>query len=100
MSKGRNHKMQIHGVSQALSPQNVGGPQAARPNATTSTSRPQQAADQLEISPAAEAAVQAAEGGDVRADLVARVRSEIASGTYITPEKLDAALDRFLDESA
>ena len=32
-----------------------------------------------------------------RADLVARVRREIAEGTYDTPEKLEIALDRLLD---
>jgi hypothetical protein len=31
---------------------------------------------------------------DVRYDLVARVRQEIQAGTYDTPEKLEAALDR------
>ena len=31
---------------------------------------------------------------DVRQDLVARVRQEIQAGTYDTPEKLEAALDR------
>ena len=34
----------------------------------------------------------------MRTELVRRVRSEIAQGTYETPEKLDAALDRLLDE--
>ena len=33
-------------------------------------------------------------GVDVRQDLVARVRQEIQAGTYDTPEKLEAALDR------
>jgi hypothetical protein len=32
-----------------------------------------------------------------RADLVARVRREIAAGTYETPEKLDVALERLLE---
>jgi len=31
---------------------------------------------------------------DVRLELVARVRQEIRAGTYDTPEKLEAALDR------
>ena len=35
---------------------------------------------------------------DIRADLVRRVRREIAAGTYETPEKLAAALDRLLEE--
>lgn len=32
-----------------------------------------------------------------RADLVARVRREIAEGIYDTPEKMEIALDRLLD---
>ncbi|HKB04385.1 MAG TPA: flagellar biosynthesis anti-sigma factor FlgM [Gemmataceae bacterium] len=31
---------------------------------------------------------------DVRQELVARVRQEIRAGTYDTPEKFEAALDR------
>ena len=33
----------------------------------------------------------------IRADLVARVRREIAEGTYDTPEKLAIALERLLN---
>jgi hypothetical protein len=33
---------------------------------------------------------------EVRLDLVARVRAEIAAGTYETAEKWEAALDRLL----
>jgi hypothetical protein len=33
----------------------------------------------------------------VRRDLVARVRGEIAAGTYDTPEKFEAALERLLE---
>jgi hypothetical protein len=32
----------------------------------------------------------------IRADLVARVRREIAEGSYDTPEKFDVALERLL----
>ena len=39
--------------------------------------------------------VAALEGG-IRVGLVARVRKEIADGTYDTPEKLEAALDRLI----
>jgi len=34
------------------------------------------------------------EGAPVRVNLVERVRKEIAAGTYDTPAKLDAALER------
>jgi len=88
--------MQIHGPSQV---HGIKGPHTA-PSAGPRASRPSSAgpADQLDISPAAEAAASVAEGGEIRQDLVARVRGEIAAGTYETPEKIDAALDRFLDE--
>jgi hypothetical protein len=36
----------------------------------------------------------------IRSELVARVRKEIAEGTYETPEKLEKALGRLLDELA
>ena len=55
-------------------------------------------AAQLDISPAGQAAAEAVERGELRSDLVARVRSEIAAGTYESGEKLDVALDRLLNE--
>lgn len=97
--------MQINGTSNVHGPHGInaphfgrtGGPQQAAPPAQTNT-------DQLDISPAAQAAVKIAEGteevGEIRADLVARLRSEIADGTYDTPQRLDQALASFLDEQA
>jgi Anti-sigma-28 factor, FlgM len=35
-----------------------------------------------------------AESAPIRRDLVARVRAKIADGSYDTPERLEAALDR------
>jgi hypothetical protein len=35
---------------------------------------------------------------DIRWDLVQRIRREIAEGTYETPEKLEKALTRLLEE--
>lgn len=34
----------------------------------------------------------------VREELVARVKAEIDAGTYETPEKLDIAIERLIDE--
>ena len=42
-------------------------------------------------------ATKRASDSGVRAELVARVRREIAAGTYDTPEKWDAALDKLLE---
>ncbi len=59
--------------------------------------------DTLEVSSMASLLSKSSEGGDrissppVRTGLVDRVRREIASGTYDTPEKLDIALDRMID---
>lgn len=44
------------------------------------------------------ASVPSLDDPDIRSELVRRVRQEIAAGTYDTPEKLDAALARMLDE--
>jgi anti-sigma28 factor (negative regulator of flagellin synthesis) len=73
------------------------GPHTVRPSAPTSSAQAARGADQLDISAAAEAAA-AASDGDFRADLVARIQNEIASGTYETAAKLDVAVDRLLDE--
>jgi hypothetical protein len=35
--------------------------------------------------------------GEIRRDLVARVRREIAAGTYDTPDKMEVALHRLLE---
>jgi len=87
--------MHIHGTSHLHGPQSLQGPHWNRPAAAPQNARP---ADQVEISPAAEAAMSAADAGDFRADLVARVRGEIAAGTYETPDKIAVAMDRLLDE--
>ncbi len=64
--------------------------------------------DQLDISSTAKAAAGSpanrlqqstaiAGGGEIRIDRVADLRRQIAQGNYDTPEKMDRALDRFLD---
>lgn len=35
---------------------------------------------------------------DIRAELVARIKAQIADGTYETPERLDIAVDRLMEE--
>lgn len=90
--------MQIYGPSHVHGPQGLNGPHFNRTNGTPTGKSAAGPADLLDISAAAEAAVKAVENGEIRSDLVARVRNEIAAGTYETPEKLDAALDRLLDE--
>ena len=49
--------------------------------------------DQVELSSGATLLSKLNRGSPVRADLVARVKQEIANGTYETPEKLETAID-------
>ena len=90
--------MQIYGPGQVHTAQGINAPHNPQfRRAAEGVSQPM-GGDQLSISPAAEAAVQATSNDVVRADLVAKIRSEIAGGTYETAQKLDVALDRMLDE--
>lgn len=89
--------MQIYGASQLHGAQSLQVPHWNR-SATPASST--QAADTVEFSAAAEAALSAADGGDFRADLVARVKAQIAEGTYDTADKMAMAFDSMLDEMA
>ncbi len=92
--------MQINGPSQVHGSHALQGPhytRQAQPTAAGSKSTPV-SGDHLDISAAAEAAVQATESTGVRQDLVARIRQQIDAGSYETPEKLERAVDRLLDQ--
>ena len=71
-------------------------PQSNRVSAD-STSMP---VDQLNISAEAQMMSVAATGTEVRADRVADIRAQIATGKYETAEKLDVAVGRLLNEIA
>ena len=103
--KGSNLIMQIYGPFRLSAAQNTAGPQrsqAPTPNATTTPKQLSAPVDRLDLSSAAmetnrmEGAI--AGGGEIRIDRVAELRRQIADGSYDTPEKMDAALDRFLDQ--
>jgi anti-sigma28 factor (negative regulator of flagellin synthesis) len=63
------------------------------------TDAPPQApgADKLELSGMSHL-LKTLKSNDVRADKVAQVKAQIEAGTYETDEKLDAAVDRLLDD--
>ncbi|MEM8865659.1 MAG: flagellar biosynthesis anti-sigma factor FlgM [Planctomycetota bacterium] len=92
--------MQISGPGQVHGPHGLQGPHSLRGKSTPPANNTSQPAtiDQLDISPEAARASEASEAGQVRADRVAEIRAQIADGTYETADKLDAALDRLLDE--
>ena len=90
--------MQIQGTNRIHSPQGINPPHFSPKTAGTQSTGAAGKADRLEISHAANAAIQATEGGRVRTDLVNLIRSQIAAGTYDTPEKMNAAMERLLDQ--
>ncbi|TWT82967.1 Anti-sigma-28 factor, FlgM [Planctomycetes bacterium CA13] len=98
--------MQIYGPFRLSTAQNAGGVQRSQAQSPQQLTPKKTAApvDQLDLSSAAsginrlEGAV--AGGGEIRIDKVADIRRQIADGSYDTPEKLDAALDRMLDQFA
>jgi anti-sigma28 factor (negative regulator of flagellin synthesis) len=61
-------------------------------------SKPSRAADRLELSGASHLLKALKAGGDVRADKVAQIKSQIEAGTYEDENKLDVASSRLLDD--
>lgn len=54
--------------------------------------------DQVELSETAREQIGRPESAPIRTKLVEQVRAQIAAGTYLTDDKLDAAVNRLRDE--
>ena len=92
--------MEIYGPSHLHGAQSLNPPHSARLSRPAGTDRAEPIRDELQISEAARMA-EVQESGDmapIRQNRVDAIRAQIASGTYETPQKLDAALERLLDE--
>lgn len=89
--------MQINGAHQVHGNHALNGPHFNQRPQQAAASPPAQSVDQLDISPAAQAASESSTTDGVRTDLVARLRAEIADGTYETADKLDTAVNRLFD---
>ncbi len=98
--------MDINGINNINNINSTRGVQSAR---FENMAKPAQAEpangqieDELEISTTARRlsatseTTRAAESGEIRYDLVNRLREEIANGTYDTPQRFDAAMERLL----
>ncbi|MBN2024490.1 MAG: flagellar biosynthesis anti-sigma factor FlgM [Pirellulales bacterium] len=91
--------MHIYGPAHLHGPQPIGPPhssRAPRPAAAPESSAPIR--DELDLSNSAQLIDRAKAAPDVRQDRVNAIREQIATGTYETEEKLQIALERFLDE--
>jgi len=89
--------MHIYGPAHLHGPQPIGPPHTVRSAPPAQQTQAQQIRDELDISEAARLAEQA-QDSDIRWDRVEAIRAEIARGTYETPEKLEIAIERLLDE--
>lgn len=94
----RRKIMQIYGPNYIHGAQPIRAPHTAPAGAPSRPAQAEPLGDQLDISPAAELLNKLSEIPDIRADRVQAIREAIASGQYETPDKLDLALERLLDE--
>jgi negative regulator of flagellin synthesis FlgM len=92
--------MHIYGPSQLHGAQSIAGPHGARPAQPMVRPEAAQIADEVDISEAARLVEQVQQMPDIREDRVEAVREQIAEGTYETADKLNAAIERLLDEFA
>ena len=100
--------MQIYGPYRVSTTQSTSGVQRTQPQKPAEATEPSkrtQPADELDLSASAgvnrlQDTAAIAGGGDIRIDRVAEIRRQIADGVYETPEKMDAALNKILDQYA
>jgi negative regulator of flagellin synthesis FlgM len=92
---GSDH-MDVNSISGVGRAQPLGGIRPTQEIDTPATNAlaPQ---DEVQISSAAQAMDELGQTSDVRMERIRQIQQEIADGVYDSDEKLDAALDRFLD---
>ena len=90
--------MNIWGITSTHGSQSVNGVKGVEASKSTDTVANQGISEAKDTVALSADAVQAAGAtSDIRLDKINSIRSAIADGSYETPEKLDAALDRLLD---
>ncbi|MDB5338130.1 MAG: Anti-sigma-28 factor FlgM family protein [Planctomycetaceae bacterium] len=90
--------MDVNGISSVGRTNALG---AARPAPSVETPPAADALapqDEVQISSSARMMDELSRTSGVRQERIEQIRQEIADGSYDTPEKLDAALDKFLDK--
>jgi negative regulator of flagellin synthesis FlgM len=92
--------MQIYGTTHVHAAQPIAPPHRLNSAPPAHEAAGANGVDHLDLSPEIEMVAQAHDLPEIREDRVAAIRAQIASGTYETPEKLDIALSRLLDEIA
>jgi negative regulator of flagellin synthesis FlgM len=90
--------MHVYGPAHVHGPQAVSAPHAARsPQPAAATESPA-IHDEVNISDAARMVEQVHQAPAIQQDRVDSIRAQIAAGTYETPDKVNVAVNRLLDE--
>jgi negative regulator of flagellin synthesis FlgM len=92
--------MQVYGPAHVHGPQAVGAPHTTRPLPSAQATESPAIRDEVNISDAARMVEQVHQVPDIRQDRVDSIRAQIAAGTYETPDKVNVAVERLLDEIA
>lgn len=86
----------VNGVHPSWAPRPVEPTNSVTPNAPAGA--PEGVSDVVEVSTAAALAAKIQQIPDVRTDLVERVRHEIEGGAYETPERIEGAVGKLLND--
>ena len=92
--------MQIRGTSNIQSTTQVNFSNKVQTVGNQSVATQLDTIDQVDISSEAQMLAGMNDISDIRAERVAEIREQIETGQYETADKMDAALDRLLDEFA
>ncbi len=90
--------MHIYGPAHLHGAQPISSPHSSRVSKPSAPNQAGQIQDELDISDVGRLVEKAKDVPQIRQNLVDRIRGQIADGTYETPDKMDLALDRLLDE--
>ena len=90
--------MDVHGPAPLGGPSPVSQPRPAQPQEIGSSKPPSQPSDEVEISEMGRLLDDLSRNPEIRQDRVDAVRQAIEAGTYETPEKIEMAVQRLLDE--
>lgn len=89
--------MDVRGVGPALGALPVKSTAGIPTNREVSGNAPVSPKDELELSSAGKMLDQLSQTPDIRQERLARIKAEIANGTYDTDAKLEAALSKMFD---
>jgi anti-sigma28 factor (negative regulator of flagellin synthesis) len=92
--------MQIHGPASVHGAQSITAPHSVRTNSPVDPSPAPQIRDEVQLSDVGTFVSQAHDLPAMRLDRIAELRDAIASGNYLSEERLSGAIDGLLDEFA